>query len=129
MFLEEILKIATGTAEMAGASVEVIIPNGESYPVTLNDEGLTSRSLPTLAAIVGKDMISRAERSTGAEDFSFFSQEVPGFFFFLGVNKPGADHSKVPGNHSPYFYVDDGALPIGIKSLVHLTVEYLNGDI
>ena len=125
----EIRNIAEGTAALAGASVEISLPNGESYPVTLNDIDLTARSLPTLEKIVGKDMIFRADRSTGAEDFSFFSQEIPGFFFFLGVNEPGVDYKKVPGNHSPYFYVDDGALPVGFKALTKLTIDYLYGDI
>ena len=125
----EIHKIAEGTASLAGASVDIRLPNGESYPVTLNDVNLTARSLPTLEKIVGKDMILRADRSTGAEDFSFFSQEIPGFFFFLGVNKPNADYRNVAGNHSPYFYVDDGALPVGVKALTNLTIDYLYGDI
>ena len=74
-------------------------------------------------------MVYRTDRTTGAEDFSFFSQQTPGFYFFLGVNKPDADPLTTPGNHSPYFFVDDNALPAGLKGLVHLTIEYLNGDI
>ena len=125
----EMKTIAESTANMAGATVEVFLPHGQNYPVTYNDENLTERVLPTLQKIVGKEMVYRSERTTGAEDFSFFSQQVPGFFFFLGVNKPNADPSTTPGNHSPYFFVDDKALPVGVKGLVHLTVEYLNGDI
>ena len=125
----EMRNIAESTAKMAGASVEVFLPYGQNYPVTFNDEDLTKRVLPSLKKIVGEDMIYRSERTTGAEDFSFFSQEVPGFYFFLGVNKPDADPLTTPGNHSPFFYVDDGALPIGVKALSHLTIEYLNGEI
>mgnify|MGYP000061816104 FL=1 len=125
----EMRNIAESTAKMAGATVEIFLPNGQSYPVTYNDEDLTKRVLPTLRQIVGEEMIYRSERTTGAEDFSFFSQEVPGFYFFLGVNKPDADPLTTPGNHSPFFYVDDGALPIGVKALSHLTIEYLNGEI
>tara|TARA_B100001250_G_scaffold414528_1_gene453585 strand:+ start:4237 stop:5550 length:1314 start_codon:yes stop_codon:yes gene_type:complete len=126
---KEMTKIAESTAEMAGASVEVYLPNGQSYPVTFNDEDLTKRVLPSLTRIVGEEMIYRSERTTGAEDFSFFSQQVPGFYFFLGVNKPDADPYTTPGNHSPFFYVDDSALPVGLKALSHLTIEYLNGEI
>jgi len=125
----EMKTIAESTANMAGATAEVFLPHGQNYPVTYNDENLTERVLPTLQKIVGKEMVYRSDRTTGAEDFSFFSQQVPGFFFFLGVNKPNADPSTTPGNHSPYFFVDDKALPVGVKGLVHLTVEYLNGDI
>ena len=125
----EMRNIAESTAKMAGATVEVFLPYGQSYPVTYNDEDLTKRVLPSLRKIVGEEMVYRSERTTGAEDFSFFSQEVPGFYFFLGVNKPDADPLTTPGNHSPFFYVDDGALPIGVKALSHLTIEYLNGEI
>ena len=125
----EMRNIAESTAKMAGASVEVFLPNGQSYPVTYNDEDLTKRVLPSLRQIVGEEMIYRSERTTGAEDFSFFSQKVPGFCFFLGVNKLDADPLTTPGNHSPFFYVDDGALPVGVKALSHLTIEYLNGEI
>ena len=125
----EMRNIAESTAKMAGATVEVFLPNGQSYPVTYNDEDLTKRVLPTLRQIVGEEMIYRSERTTGAEDFSFFSQQVPGFYFFLGVNKLDADPLTTPGNHSPFFYVDDGALPVGVKALSHLTIEYLNGEI
>ena len=125
----EMRNIAESTAKMAGATVEVFLPYGQSYPVTYNDEDLTKRVLPTLRQIVGEEMVYRSERTTGAEDFSFFSQQVPGFYFFLGVNKLDADPLTTPGNHSPFFYVDDGALPVGVKALSHLTIEYLNGEI
>ena len=125
----EMRNIAESTAKMAGATVEVFLPYGQSYPVTYNDEDLTKRVLPSLRKIVGEEMVYRSERTTGAEDFSFFSQKVPGFYFFLGVNKLDADPLTTPGNHSPFFYVDDGALPIGVKALSHLTIEYLNGEI
>ena len=125
----EMKNIAQSTASMAGATVEVFLPNGQHYPVTSNDEDLTKRVLPTLKRIVGDEMVYRSDRTTGAEDFSFFSQEVPGFYFFLGVNKPDADPFTTPGNHSPFFYVDDNALPVGVKALTYLTIEYLNGEI
>ena len=59
---------------------------------------------------------------TGAEDFSFFSNVIPGMYFWLGVNAPGV--MEAPGNHSPYFVVDDGALDEGLKALVYLVEDY-----
>ena len=123
----ELRKIAETTAAMAGATVEVLLPNGDNYRVTVNDPDLTQRVLPTLRDIVGKDMVYRSGRSMGAEDFSFFAQQVPGFYFYLGVNKIGADLSSTAGNHSPLFIIDDGALPVGVKALTHMTIDYLNG--
>jgi amidohydrolase len=67
--------------------------------------------------------IEREEPVTGAEDFSFFAQEVPGLYFSLGVNKKGVTELQ-PGNHSPYFTIDDDALDQGLRSLVYLTLDY-----
>ncbi len=69
---------------------------------------------------------------TGAEDFSYFSQEIPGMYFWLGVNKPGVglesknfgERTGAAGNHSPYFYVDDSALDKGVKAFVYLVDDY-----
>ena len=67
--------------------------------------------------------VERKDPITGAEDFSFFAQEVPGLYFSLGVNKKGVTELQ-PGNHSPYFTVDDAALDQGLKSLIYLTLDY-----
>jgi amidohydrolase len=69
---------------------------------------------------------------TGAEDFSYFSQEIPGMYFWLGINKPGVglesanfgERTDVAGNHSPYFYVDDSALDEGVRAFVYLIDDY-----
>ena len=61
-----------------------------------------------------------------AEDFSRFQQKVPGMFFYLGVNRPGADPSTVAANHSPLFYVDEGALPMGVRALSALAIDFLS---
>ena len=62
--------------------------------------------------------------STWAEYFSFFSNEIPGMYFWLGVNAPGI--MEAPGNHSPYFVVDDGALDVGVRAFVNLVSDYSN---
>ncbi|MCH6573405.1 MAG: amidohydrolase, partial [Proteobacteria bacterium] len=64
--------------------------------------------------------------STGAEDFSYFQQEVPGFYFMLGATPAGQDAEKAPTNHSPHFYVDESTLLVGLDSLVAVTLGYMN---
>ena len=124
--ITEMTTLAKSTAEMNGGSVEVIIPNGSNYPVTINDPDLTARVLPILKNVVAsKEYLVRTDRSTGAEDFSYYAQEVPGFFFFLGVTEEGKDWTKVAGNHSPYFEVSDASLDTGVKAFVHLTSGFL----
>ncbi|MEK7380107.1 MAG: amidohydrolase, partial [Gemmatimonadota bacterium] len=60
------------------------------------------------------------------EDFALFQKEIPGFFFFLGVTPVDVDLATVPRNHSPFFFADEAALPVGVRALAHLAVDYLS---
>jgi amidohydrolase len=109
-------------AEASGASAEVTIDPG--YPVTVNNPALSERMLPTLKRVLG-DRVYEGPKITGAEDFSYFQQQVPGVFLLLGVT-PQADVGKAAQNHSPKFFVDESALLTGVRTLVHLTLDYQN---
>ena len=116
-------RIAEGIAAGAGAKVDVQIHRG--YPVTANDPKLTAQMLPTLERVApGK--VKESELITGAEDFTFFQREVPGLFIFLGITPP-EQAGKAPANHSPLFFVDEKALPTGVRALANLAVDYLGG--
>ncbi|NIX39275.1 MAG: amidohydrolase, partial [Gemmatimonadetes bacterium] len=60
-----------------------------------------------------------------AEDFSFFANEVPGFYYRLGTQKPGTQSGN---HHTPNFMADDSAIPVGIRAMSYLVVDYLRGD-
>jgi amidohydrolase len=114
-------KIAEGVAAGAGAKVDVQIHRG--YPVTSNDPTLTAKMLPTLERVApGK--VKESELITGAEDFTYFQREAPGLFVFLGITPP-EQAGKAPANHSPLFYVDEKALPTGVRALANLAVDFL----
>ena len=114
-------KIAEGVAAGAGAKVDVQIHRG--YPVTSNDPKLTAQMLPTLERVApGK--VKESELITGAEDFTYFQREAPGLFVFLGITPP-EQAGTAPANHSPLFYVDEKALPTGVRALANLAVDYL----
>ena len=81
---DRIRQIAEKTAESAGATADVVLPYEHYYPVTFNDEKLTAEMLPTLQKSVGKENVNLVPPITGAEDFSFFQQKVPGMYFFIG---------------------------------------------
>jgi amidohydrolase len=116
-------RIAEGVAAGAGATVDVEIFRG--YPVTSNDPKLTAKMLPTLERVApGK--VKESELITGAEDFTFFQRQAPGLFVFLGIT-PSEQVGKAPANHSPLFYVDEKALPTGVRALANLAVDFLNG--
>jgi amidohydrolase len=120
---ERIERTATSIAESAGATAEVTIYPG--YPVTFNDPQLTGAMTPTLERIYGKDFISEAPRVTGAEDFSFFHNEIPGFYFFIGARPRGIPRDQAVVNHSPKFFVDEGALLPGVRAMTSLAADYL----
>jgi amidohydrolase len=116
-----IQRTAGSIAEAAGATAEVHIdPN---VPVTANDPALTARMLPTLRRILG-ERVFEGPKITGAEDFSFYQQQVPGLFMMLGVT-PQDQLGKAPQNHSPRFTVDESVLLTGVRTFVHLTLDYL----
>ena len=117
---EKIKKTATTIAEGAGATAEVQIFLGT--PVTFNNPQLTAQMTPTLQRIVGRAKVITANQQTGAEDFAFYQEKIPGMFFFLGITPPGG--KPIP-NHSPYFFVDESALGVGIRAMSNLAVDFL----
>jgi amidohydrolase len=118
-------KTATHIAQSAGATVDVKINPG--YPVTVNDAALTERMLGALREAAGADRVREMALLTIAEDFSYFQQQVPGFYFFLGVTPEGTDPASAAANHSPLFFMDESALVTGVRALTFVTLEYLQG--
>jgi len=124
---ENVRRIAIKTAEAYGATAEVKIPYSNHYPVTFNDVALTAKMLPTLEATAGKENVLLRPPVTGAEDFSFFQQKVPGIFFFLGGMPKGGNSLTAPSHHTPDFYLDESGFTLGVKALCNLTLDYMNG--
>ena len=114
---------ATHIAMASGAKADVKINKG--YPVTINNPDLTTQMLPTLKKVAGTDNVLEIPKITASEDFSFYAQEVPGLFFFLGGTPADQDPAKAPYNHSPYFYVDESSFKVGTKALSQLAIDYL----
>jgi amidohydrolase len=124
---ENVRRIAIKTAEAYGATAEVKIPYSNHYPVTFNDVALTAKMLPTLEGTAGKENVLLRPPVTGAEDFSFFQQKVPGIFFFLGGMPKGGNSLTAPSHHTPGFYLDESGFTLGVKALCNLTLDYMNG--
>jgi amidohydrolase len=115
--------IATKTAEASGASAEITY--GIGYPVTVNDAALTEKMAPTLRRVAGADNVRTSALTGTAEDFAYYQQKVPGLFFFLGITPRGVDPATAPQNHSPLFFADESALPVGVRALTNLALDYL----
>ncbi|MEC8158357.1 MAG: amidohydrolase [Pseudomonadota bacterium] len=117
---KRIRRTATNIAEAAGATANVVIDQG--YGVTRNDPNLFRQMSPTLERVAG-DRFIEASQTTTAEDFSYFANEVPGLFLFLGVAPD--DPTLIYPNHSPRFYADERALPVGVEALTYMTLDYM----
>jgi amidohydrolase len=123
---ERIRRTVAGIAESAGATAEVSLSEG--LPITYNNPELTQRMVPTLERVAGQENAAQVPPATGAEDFSYFEQEIPGLYFFLGVIPDSVPLTEAAPNHSPYFFADEAALPLGVRALANLTVDFMAGQ-
>ena len=105
----------------AEASIEI----DKGYPITFNHVELTSQMLPTLQRIALKENVIEVDAITGAEDFSFFQQKVPGLYFFLGGKPLSLSPEKAAGHHTPDFILDESGFVLGVKTLSALALDYL----
>jgi len=119
----DIRHVATKIGESMGAQVEVNIEKG--VPVTYNDPGLTEQMVPTLKRTAGTENVILADAITGAEDFSFFQKEIPGFYFFTGGMPADMDPSEAAPHHTPDFYIEEEGMKLGIKAMTSLAVDYM----
>ena len=98
----------------------------DATDITYNDPKLVSAMLPTLKRVAGEENVMVQKAITGAEDFSYFQREVPGFFFFLGGMTPG--NTEPFPHHTPDFFIDDSGLLLGVRALTEMSLDYLNNS-
>jgi amidohydrolase len=120
---QHVTRIAEMIAQAGGATAKVHIHRW--YDVTVNHPGLTEWSVPNLGRIAGDANVKVVDKICGAEDFSFFQKEVPGFFYFMGCTPHDRDAATAAPNHSPRFYVDEACLKLGVKTLSGLALDWL----
>ncbi len=121
---KKIVHTATKIAESFGAEAVVNIDAG--YPITYNDPALTEKMVPTLARVAGNENLEYMNAITGAEDFSFFQEKIPGLYFFLGGMPKGKDPAEAAPHHTPDFFIDDSGMLLGIKAFCNLVFDYAN---
>ena len=109
-------------AESQGATATVEIDT--KTLVTFNTPELVKKMLPSLEKAVGKENVFEREWTTGAEDFSYFGEKVPSFYFFVGGMPKGMNPADAPGHHTPDFYLDDSRLDVGIKAFANIVFDY-----
>ncbi|MCI0606784.1 amidohydrolase [bacterium] len=114
-------QILKGVADSYGATYELKYRKG--YPSINNDLALIQQMLPTMKRIVGKKNIAATEPGMGGEDFSYYSREIPAFFFRLGV----ANKAKkiTAGGHTPDFDADPESFKVGVEVMSAMIWDYL----
>jgi len=120
---ERIKRTAINIAESAGAMA--IVEIRREYPVTFNDRALTEKMVATLYKAAGRENVTLTKAVTGAEDFSFFQERVPGVFVFVGGMPKGKDVQETAAHHTPDFFIDESGMKTGVKTYCLLALDYL----
>ena len=118
--------IVSSTATSNGATAEIQLPYSAHYPVTFNDPDLTESMLETLERTAGKDNVELIDAITGAEDFSFFANKVPGLFLFVGGKPLDVPKDVSVSHHTPDFYINESGMKLGVRTLLNLTIDYMD---
>lgn len=121
LILSRMREMVPAIAAAYGGEATIEIQNNTA--ITYNDPELTSKMLPSLKEVAGAENVNLMKATTGGEDFSFFQEEIPGFYFFLGGMPVDAEPTR---HHTPGFYIDDSGLLLGVKAMTQLTLDYLN---
>lgn len=115
-------RTATNIAEASGASAEVEII--KHVPITFNNPELVTKMGPTMKRVCGEDNVSISRAATASEDFAFFANEIPCFFFSLGGMTKGRDPKTVGPHHTPDFFIDESGMKLGVRVLSNLVLDY-----
>ena len=126
--IASIQRIAHDVASANGATAEFEL-GADPNPVVVNDRTLTPRAVASLQRAAGAAaVVAEMPFVTGAEDFAYYGRHVPSFFYFVGVTPRGQDPATAPSNHSPLFYIDEAALPIALRTLLGVAVDFLQAS-
>jgi amidohydrolase len=113
-------EILGGVAAAAGGAYEMDYERGS--PATINDYDLSMNTVPVMERVLGRSNVQQLQPTMGGEDFALFANEVPGFYFRLGMVKPGTTSG---GHHTPTFKADDASLEVGIRVMSTILMDYL----
>jgi amidohydrolase len=115
-----------GIADSMRAEAELTLPLDYNYPITFNDHALMDKMLPTLVRTAGQENVINSKAVTGAEDFSFFQEKVPGVYLWVGGKPLDVSEEDSPAHHTPEFYIDESGMKLGVKLLTNMTLDYMH---
>ncbi|RDK87164.1 amidohydrolase [Marinirhabdus gelatinilytica] len=122
LIIRRMTEMASDIAKAYGGEATIDWQN--NTVVTYNDPELTAQMLPTLQKTAGEENVQLMKATTGGEDFSYFQEKVPGFYFFLGGMTPG--NTEAYPHHTPDFKIDDAGMLLGVKTMTQIALDYLN---
>ena len=122
---EAVHRKVNAIAKSMNATAEVTLPLDYQYPITYNKPELMQEMLPVLKETAGQENVKLTKAVTGAEDFSFFQEKVPGLYLFVGGKSRDIPASEAPGHHTPEFKIDESGMSLGVKLLSNLTIDYM----
>lgn len=119
---EKIRQTANAIAAASGATVEVDIKT--QTLVNYNDPALAKKAAISLTKVAGAENVLESNWTTAAEDFSFYGEKAPTFFFSLGGMEKNKKASEVGGHHTPDFYLDESGFINGVKAFCNLVFDF-----
>ncbi len=122
--IDRIRRTAANIALGSGATAEAKLVPEMYVPSIYNDPRLSARMLPTLRRVAGEDRLIEIGLLPFADDFAFYQEKIPGLFVILGARAAGDQF--IP-NHSPKFHIDESSMVVGVRTLAHLTLDYMLG--
>ncbi|KAJ0971379.1 hypothetical protein J5N97_019338 [Dioscorea zingiberensis] len=121
--IEEVI-VSQASVQRCNAAVDFLMEKHPFYPVTVNSKELHLHFQKVASEMLGSDNLKDKQPAMGAEDFSFFSELIPGYYYFLGMQNES--HRPLQPGHNPYFEIDEEVLPYGAALHAALAFEYLS---
>lgn len=122
MILRRMKEMVETIAKAYGGEASISFENFTA--ITYNNINLVNKMLPALIKVAGKDQVIIMKATTGGEDFSYYQEKIPGFYFFIGGMTVGNAHSSP--HHTPDFIIDESGMLLGVKALTQITFDFLN---
>ncbi|WP_242135195.1 amidohydrolase [Aestuariivivens marinum] len=121
LIIKRMTEMTETIAKAYGGSATISFSNETA--ITYNDHKLVEQMLPSLKKAAGENNVRQIKAETIGEDFSYFQELIPGFYFYLGGMTKG--NTQVFPHHTPDFYIDEKGLLLGVKAFTQITFDYL----
>ena len=122
--IDRMRRIASNVAEASGATATLELMPAPNPPV-VNDPALTEQVTRSLERALGERSVLASRLLTVGEDFAYIARAVPSVYWWVGITPAGTDPATAPDNHSDRFFVDEAGIQVGLRSLLHVAVDFL----